>query len=389
MTSETTFQGFRRPDGRAGVRNLVAVIPSCGCALHAARLIASAVPGAALIDYAGGCGETEDDTALALQLLSQLGRHPNVVGSLVVSLGCETLNAAELAARIGQGWAPVELLVIQQIGGTRRTVDRGTLLARQMLDAAAGQRREPCPVSDLIVGLECGGSDATSGLAANPAMGAFSDLMVADGAKVILAETSELVGAEHILAERAANTDVAERLLRTVAECEAFLKATGEDFLGKQPSPGNQRGGLTTVEEKALGDVLKGGTTPVVDVLRYGEPPTVPGLSFMDTPGNDLASVTGLAAAGSHVVVFTTGRGNPMGNALAPVIKVTGNAHTYARMGDDMDIDASGIIRAEETFADVGRRIRALSLEVASGRQTAAEALGHVEFALIRLGPVY
>jgi len=378
MTSETTFQGFRRPDGRAGVRNLVAVIPSCGCALHAARLIAAAVPGAALIDYAGGCGETEDDTALALQLLSQLGRHPNVVGSLVVSLGCETLNAGELAARIGQGWAPVELLVIQQIGGTRRTVDRGTLLARQMLDAAAGQRREPCPVSDLIVGLECGGSDATSGLAANPAMGAFSDLMVADGAKVILAETSELVGAEHILAERAANADVAERLLRTVAECEAFLKATGEDFLGKQPSPGNQRGGLTTVEEKALGDVLKGGTTPVVDVLRYGEPPTVPGLSFMDTPGNDLASVTGLAAAGSHVVVFTTGRGNPMGNA-----------HTYARMGDDMDIDASGIIRAEETFADVGRRIRALSLEVASGRQTAAEALGHVEFALIRLGPVY
>ncbi|HHX44687.1 MAG TPA: UxaA family hydrolase [Chloroflexi bacterium] len=389
MTMETIFSGYARPDGRSGVRNLLAVIPSCGCALHAARCIAAAVPGAAIIDYTGGCGETEVDTALATQLLAQIGRHPNVIGSLVVSLGCETLDAADLANRIGQGWAPVELLVIQQLGGTRRTVERGTLLARQMLDAAAGQVREPRPVSDLVIGLECGGSDATSGMAANPAMGAFSDLMVQQGAKVILAETSELIGAEHILVDRAANADVAERLLRTVAECEAYLKSTGEDFLGKQPSPGNVRGGITTVEEKALGDVLKGGTTPVVDVLRYGEPPTLPGLSFMDTPGNDPASVTALMAAGSHIVVFTTGRGNPMGNALVPVIKVTGNEHTFARMGDDMDIDASGIIRAEETFADVGRRIYALSLEVASGRQTAAEALGHVEFSMLRCGPVY
>jgi altronate dehydratase large subunit len=389
MTTDATFRGYRRPDGRAGVRNLVAVIPSCGCALHTARLIAAAVSGAALIDYAGGCGETEEDIGLAVQLLSQLGRHPNVIGTLVVSLGCETLDASELTNRIAQGTAPVELLVIQRTGGTRRTVDRGALLARQMLDAVADQRREPCPVSDLTVGLECGGSDATSGLAANPALGAFSDLMVAGGAKVILAETSELLGAEHILAKRAADADVAERLLRTVAECEAFLKATGEDFLGKQPSPGNVRGGITTVEEKALGDVLKGGTSPVVDVLRYGQPPTRPGLSFMDTPGNDLASVSALVAGGSHMVVFTTGRGNPMGNALAPVIKVTGNAHTYARMGDDMDIDVSGIIRAEETIAAAGRRIHDLSLEVASGRQTAAEVLGHVEFSLVRRGPVY
>lgn len=389
MMGEMTFQGYRRPDGRAGVRNLVAVIPSCACALHAARLIAAAVPGAALIDYTGGCGETEVDMALATQLLSQLGRHPNVVGSLVVSLGCETLNAADLASRIGQGWAPVELLVIQEVGGTRRTADRGALLARQMVDAAAGLRREPCPVSDLTIGLECGGSDATSGLAANPAMGAFSDLMAERGAKVILAETSELVGAEHIIAQRAITPDVRERFLRTVAECETFLKSTGEDFLGKQPSPGNQRGGLTTVEEKSLGDALKGGTSPLVDVLAYGQPPTRPGLSFMDTPGNDPASVTALVSAGSHIVVFTTGRGNPMGNALAPVIKVTGNAHTYARMGDDIDIDASTIIRAEETIAGVGRRIYDLSLEVASGRQTAAEALGHVEFSMLRRGPVY
>lgn len=389
MTGNMAFLGYRRPDGRVGVRNLLAVIPSCGCALHAARLIATAVPGSALIDYAGGCGETEQDTALALQLLAQLGRHPNVIGALVVSLGCETLDAVDLAGRIAQGSAPVELLVIQDLGGTRRTVERGTLLGQQMQAIAPNLRREPCLLSDLTIGLECGGSDATSGLAANPALGAFSDLMVEAGAKVILAETSELLGAEHILAQRAADADVAERLLRTVAECEATLKATGEDFIGKQPSPGNVRGGITTVEEKALGDVLKGGTSPVVDVLRYGELPSRPGLSFMDTPGNDLASVSALAAAGSHLVIFSTGRGNPMGNALAPVIKVTGNAHTYAHMGDDIDIDASGIIRGEETIVSVGRRIYTLSLDVASGRQTAAEALGHIEFALLRRGPVY
>jgi altronate dehydratase large subunit len=206
---------------------------------------------------------------------------------------------------------------------------------------------------------------------------------------VILAETSELLGAEHVLTERAANPEIAQALLRTVAECERFLKATGEDFMGKQPSPGNVQGGITTVEEKALGDVLKGGTTPVVEVLRYGQVPTKAGLSFMDTPGNDLASVTGLVAAGSQIVVFTTGRGNPMGNAIAPVIKMTGNAQTYAHMGDDIDIDASPIISGAETVAEVGARVYDMCLRVASGEESIAEAMGHGEFTLVRYGPVY
>ena len=389
MTDASTFMGFRRPDGRVGVRNLVAVIPSCGCSLHAAKMIASQVPGAALLEYPGGCGETEVDTALATELLAQYGLHPNVIGTLVVSLGCETLDAADLAKRIGRGPAPFELLVIQQLGGTRPTAEKGVALARRMLSRLEGAKREQCPVSALTIGLECGGSDATSGMAANPAMGAFSDLMAGQGAKVILAETSELLGAEHILQERSASPEIAERLLRTIDDCERFLKATGEDFMGKQPSPGNVRGGISTVEEKALGDALKGGTTPIVDVLRYGQPPTQPGLSFMDTPGNDLASVTGLVAAGSQIVVFTTGRGNPMGNAIAPVIKVTGNVHTFARMGEDMDVNAGAIISGEETREEVGQRIYDFTLEIASGRQSAAEALGHSEFAMLRQGPVY
>lgn len=387
--STITFPGYRRADGAVGVRNRVAIIPSCGCALRAAQWIAAQVEGAVLLDYNGGCGETEADIAVAERLLAQYGRHPNVIGSIVVSLGCETMNATSLAQRIAEGVAPVELLVIQQLGGTRRTVDKGVPLARQMAAAARELHREPCPLSSLTIGLECGGSDATSGMAANPAMGAFSDQMVAAGAKVILAETSELLGAEHVLTARAASPDIARKLLDTIAACERLLKATGEDFINKQPSPGNIRGGITTVEEKALGDVLKGGTTALVDVLAYGEPPTRLGLSFMDTPGNDLASVTGLVAAGSQVVVFTTGRGNPMGNAIAPVIKVTGNAHTYQHMQEDMDLDASPIIAGAETVAQVGQRLFDLTLRVIGGETTAAEALGQHQFMMLRQGPVY
>jgi altronate dehydratase large subunit len=349
-----------------------------------------------LLDYNGGCGETDADIQLATRLLAQYGRHPNVIGSLVVSLGCETLDARDLTQRIACGTAPCELLVIQELGGTRRTMEKGVRLAEQMLArvkgreyTAQGLEREPCSLSALTIGLECGGSDATSGMAANPAMGVFSDLMAAQGARVILSETSELLGAEHVLSERAASADVAQRLLRAIDDCEVFLKATGEDFMGKQPSPGNVEGGITTVEEKALGDVLKGGTTPIVDVLEYGVPPAMPGLSFMDTPGNDLASVTGMVAAGSQIVVFTTGRGNPLGNAIAPVIKVTGNRYTYGRMGEDIDIDASTIISGAETVAQVGARIYDFLIRVASGERTAAEVLGHAEFMMLRRGPIY
>lgn len=383
------FPGYRRSDGRVGVRNYVAIIPSCGCALHAARRIAEQVEGAALLAYDGGCSQTEADVQLASRLLAQYGAHPNVVGSLVVSLGCETLDAAALAQDIARRGAPVELLVIQQLGGTLRTVEKGVELARRMAAEIKNLRREPCPVSALTVGLECGGSDATSGMAANPAVGVCSDLLVAQGAKVILAETSELLGAEQILAGRAKDPEVAQRLLQLVAACEAALKATGEDFMGKQPSPGNVAGGITTVEEKALGDVLKGGSTPVVDALRYGEPPTLPGLSFMDTPGNDPVSVTGLVAAGCQLVLFTTGRGNPMGHPIAPVIKITGNPHTYARMGEDMDLNAGTIISGQETVAQMGERIYRFCLRVAGGELTAAERLGHAEFTLLRTGPIY
>jgi altronate dehydratase large subunit len=387
--SKDAIQGYLRADGSVGVRNLIAVIPSCGCAQHAASRIASLVEGAALLNYTGGCGETHGDIALATDLLARYARHPNVIGTLVVSLGCETLDAHRLAELAAGGWAPVELLTIQELGGTTKTVAHGVEVARKMHVRAEGMHRVECPVGSLVIGLECGGSDATSGMAANPAMGAFSDLMVAQGARVILAETSELLGAEHIMVDRAANPAVANRLFETVQSCERWLKSTGEDFMGKQPSPGNVRGGITTVEEKALGDVLKGGHSPFVEVLAYGQRPTIPGLSFMDTPGNDPASVTGLVAAGCQIVTFTTGRGNPMGNAVAPVVKITGNAHTWERMGSDIDLNASTIIGGAESVEQVGLRLYELVLRVSSGMPSIAETLGHDEFSMLRLGPVY
>ncbi|NLX42426.1 MAG: UxaA family hydrolase [Chloroflexi bacterium] len=208
-----SFLGFRRPDGSVGVRNLIAIIPSCGCAQHAATRLAAQVSGSALLNYTGGCGETEGDIALATTLLAQYAQHPNVIGTIVVSLGCETLNARRLVELASVGPNPVELLTIQELGGTLRTVERGVVLAQQMRTRVQGQARELCPVSGLTIGLECGGSDATSGMAANPAMGAFSDLMVAQGARVILAETSELLGAEHIMLDRAATPQVAQQLM--------------------------------------------------------------------------------------------------------------------------------------------------------------------------------
>ncbi len=383
-----TFMGYPRPDGHVGVRNLVAVIPSCGCANHAARLIASAVPGAVLIDYQGGCSQTEMDLGLAMRILTQMGQHPNVIGSVVVSLGCESLDAHGLTEQIGRGWAPCELVVIQEVGGTRAAVERGCQYAREMAQQAM-QKRQPCPASSLLVGLECGGSDATSGLAANPAVGAFTDRLIAQGGSAILSETSELLGAEHILSNLAANDAVRKAMLAIVKRVELQLKATGEDLQGKQPSPGNIEGGITTVEEKALGDVLKGGSSPIVDVLEYGELPRVAGLSFMDTPGNDPASVTAMAAAGCQIVTFTTGRGTPLGNALAPVLKITANGETYRRMGSDIDIDASSIISSQATIAEVGQCIYEAVLAAASGEPTSAEFAGHNEFAIVRNGPTY
>jgi len=292
----------------------------------------------------------------------------------------------EMSHELREQGVTLQHLLIQEVGGSRAAVERGVSLARELLQAAAGARREPVPVSELMVGVECGGSDAWSGVTANPAVGVAADLLVSLGGTVVLSEVTEFIGAERLLAARAASPEVAQHILAAVARREAVTKELGVDLRGAQPSPGNMAGGLTTIEEKSLGAIAKGGTAPVREFLAYGQPPTAQGLVVMDTAGNDLESVTAMVAGGAQVVLFTTGRGSPVGNPIAPVIKVASNTPVYERLLDDMDLNAGTVI-AGEALNEVGGRILELLLAVADGTSTAAEQWGHHEFAIEPRGP--
>ncbi|ELY98370.1 Altronate dehydratase [Natrialba aegyptia DSM 13077] len=319
--------------------------------------------------------------------LSGVARNPNVGAALVVSLGTETVDADAVADAAAAAGRDVETLSVHEVGGTAAAVDEGTELARDLHAEITDRRREECDASELVFGVECGGSDATSGIAANPAVGAACDRLVRDGGTATFSETPEFIGAEHVLAERCVNETVRERLLERVNRREATAELMDVDLRGAQPSPGNQEGGLTTIEEKSLGAISKGGTTPVRGIVDYAERlPVGGGLVLMDTPGYDIESVVGKVAGGAQVVAFTTGRGSTTGNPLAPVIKVTGNPKTADRLAANMDVDASGIIDGEP-IDSVGDRIYRTLLDVASGERTAAERRQLEEFAVNELQP--
>jgi altronate dehydratase large subunit len=281
------------------------------------------------------------------------------------------------------------MLNIQDEHGAPRTAKKGVSIAKRMVMTARKMKREPFSVRKLIVGLECGGSDMTSGIAANPALGVASDAIVRQGGTTILSETTEFIGAEHILAERGSSPRVKKRIYEITDIMEKRLKAAGVDFLGAQPTPGNMRGGLTTLEEKSLGCIYKAGTAPVQEVLDYGEKPRKKGLVIMDTPGHDVESITGMIAGGAQLIAFTTGQGTPVGCPVAPVIKITGNPRTYKMMKDHIDIDAGVIMEGKDTVANVGRRIFDEVIKVSSGRRTKSEKLGHREFAITRIGSTF
>ncbi|HHY92705.1 MAG TPA: UxaA family hydrolase [Firmicutes bacterium] len=380
-------QGYVRPWGGIGIRNHVLILPVVVCAGEVAQRIAQAVPGTVAVPHQHGCGQIGADFEQTKRTLVGFGAHPNVAGVVVVGLGCEKVAAEEVAAEIAARGPKVELVVIQKEGGSHRAVERGVELARRLVQEAAALKTEPVPVSALILGLECGGSDATSGLAANPALGVASDLLVAAGGTSILSETPEIMGAEHLLARRAVSPEVAQRLYEIVARVEEGARRMGVDIRGAQPAPGNIVGGITTIEEKSLGCIHKAGTAPVQGVLEYAEAPQGRGLWVMDTPGHDVESVTGMVAGGAQIVVFTTGRGTPAGCAIAPVIKVTGNRRTFQLMEENIDLNAGTIIEGTESIEEVGRRLFKLLMEVAGGRLTKAEQLGHHEFAITRIGP--
>ena len=371
------FRGYRRPDGTVGIRNHVLILPTVGCASETCRLIAGLVKGSVSFVNQNGCGEVEGNRKLTQEVLAGFAANPDVYGTILVGLGCELNSAEEMSELIGAKTnKPLHKLVIQEEGGTVSTVCRGVQVAQELVSDATSCLPEEAEVSELVVGMECGGSDATSGLASNPVVGYVSDRLIDLGGTAIFSETPEIIGAEHILAGRCKNPDMGRRILDFCAKLEADLKSANEDLRSGQPSPGNKAGGISTLEEKSLGCIHKGGTRPISEVVAYASRPGQKGLIFMDTPGYDPLSVSAKVAAGCQLIVFTTGRGNPIGNPIAPVLKVTANPETYSRMKDNMDMDLSPVMRGEKTIEDMGCELLDEILNIANGKKTKAEIHG-------------
>lgn len=374
---EMEFLGYKRAEGRSGVRNHVLILPTCGCSSETARIVASQVKGSINVIINTGCADVEANTELTQRVLTGFALHPNVYAVVIIGLGCETVGHEELHKKLkAETSKPIVSFGIQEEGGTAKTIAKAVPAARALVSEASAQSRVPCPISDLLLGLECGGSDATSGIAANPALGEVCDTLIDMGASTMLSETIEFIGAEHILANRAINKEVHNQIIQICRDYEEHLSVAGQDCRAGQPTPGNKEGGLSTLEEKSLGCIKKGGTRPIVEVLQEGVRPTKSGSLIMDTPGYDVASVTMMVAGGCQLVAFTTGRGTPTGIALAPVLKITGNRETFHHMEDNMDVDVSGIIEGEYSISDGAERIFNAIVESANGRMTKAEVYG-------------
>ncbi len=371
------FHGYRRPDGLAGIRNHVLILPTVGCASETCRIIAGLAGGAVSLANQNGCGEVEGNRRLTQTVLAGLAANPNVYGTILVGLGCELNPVDDMAAIIQSKTSkPLFKIVIQGEGGTVNTIRKAVKLAERLAADAANCRPEEMDISELFLGIECGGSDATSGLAANPVMGYVSDCLVDLGGTAVFSETPEIIGAEHILARRCKTPAMGKRILQMCRDLEESLKKINEDLRSGQPSPGNREGGITTLEEKSLGCIHKGGTRPISEVVECAQRPTQKGLIYMDTPGYDLLSVTAKVAAGCQLIAFTTGRGNPIGNPVAPVLKVTANRDTYCKMNDNMDMDLSPVLMGEKTIEQMGRMVLEEIVRTADGKKTKAEIHG-------------
>jgi altronate hydrolase len=391
------FLGYGREDGRVGTRNYIAVVASSNCAAHTSELIAASfadeklppsVDGIVAFPHGEGCGMSSGADLQQLQrTLGGVLNHPNVSAGIVLGLGCEVNQVDHYLGPNAPGTNRITGMTVQGSGGTRATVAAASREVRRLIDRAAAEQRTEFPASKIVLGLNCGGSDSFSGITANPALGWCSDRLAEYAATSVLAETTEIFGAEHLLVKRARNRAVAEKLLAMVNGYKKYLNQFGGSF-DDNPSPGNKEGGLTNILEKSLGAVAKAGTSPLTGVFDYAERIDTPGFVFMNTPGYDPASLSGLAAGGCNLIAFTTGRGSAIGFPTIPVIKIATNTPMYNRMRDNMDVNAGRIADGEAGIADVGREILELVLRVASGERTCSERLGHKEFVPWRIGPV-
>ena len=377
----TTYQGFIRPNGRVGVRNHVVAIANCSCANGLINRIATAVPEIIPLIHTYGCSIPGEFDRWH-RILTGVCSNPNIYGVILVGVGCETYDAKEMGAHIhGVSGMPVFAQIVQEDGGCEAVVEHCVREAKRMLEKASVCRREEAPVSTLVLGTQCGGSDALSGITANPAIGFVSDWVVSEGGTVLLTEMAEMIGTEDILAARAVNDDVARKIRKAVNDEEIEVRRWMGAEASRIIARGNMEGGLTTVQEKALGCIKKGGTTPIVDVLEYGEGiENRKGLVIMRGPGYDPVSLTGLFSTGAQAFFFSTGRGNPLGFPVAPCIKICSNSKTYEAVGGgrdgDMDINAGAVITEGLAPEQLGEKCIRYLLEVLNGKQTVPERHG-------------
>lgn len=384
------FDGYLRDSGRVGTRNYIGVLTSVNCAATVARQVCRElersgvladfpnVDGVVPLTHSGGCGMAADGDGIALlrRALCGYATHPNFAAVLIIGLGCEVNQIPDLLASRGlASGAGLQTLTIQGAQGTRRTIDAACARIIELLPSANAARRRKIPASELILALQCGGSDAFSAITANPALGVAADRLVANGGTAILSETPEIYGAEHLLIARAARPAVGAKLRARITWWERYVARHGGE-MSNNPSPGNHAGGITTIVEKSLGAIAKGGSAPLTGVYLYGEPITSRGLVFMDSPGFDPCSVTGQVAAGANLVCFTTGRGSVFGCKPVPSLKIASNSALYRSMPEDMDLNAGSVIDGTESLAEVGGRIFTRILEVASGARSCSEQLG-------------
>jgi altronate hydrolase len=403
-SERATFQGIVRPDGKVATRNYLGILTSVNCSATAAKMIADQfrrpglldefpnVDGVVALTHSTGCGMADDGEGIAVlrRTLAGYAEHPNFAGFLMLGLGCEVNQIRG----VSEGWRldpsrPVATMTIQEQGGTLATVRAGVEALKAMLPQADEVTRQTVPASELVLGLNCGGSDAYSGITANPALGAAVDILVRHGGTAVLGETPEIYGAEHLLTRRAVSPEIAEKLVERIRWWEEYT-AKNNGSMDNNPSPGNKAGGLTTILEKSLGAVAKGGTTNLTGVYKYAERVTAKGFTFMDTPGYDPVSVTGIVAGGATVMCFTTGRGSVLGTKPTPSIKLATNTEMYERMSGDMDINCGVILSEGESVQAVGERLFQFILDTASGRKTFSEELGfgQEEFVPWQLGAV-
>jgi len=384
------FMGYKRPNGKFGARNLVAIIPSVVCANDVGQAIMAHTKNTVGFYHHQGCCQLPPDLDRVTETLIGLGSSPNVGAALVVSLGCEGTDHERLVAEIRKTGKPVDIIRIQELGGTSRAIQAGMDAAQRMSMEISGLQREPVDIRNLVMAIKCGASDSTSGMASNCVIGYVADKVVDLGGTVVFGETTEFIGAEHILARRGRTPEVGKKILDIVDKMEERARSLGCDMRKGQPTPGNIAGGLSSIEEKSLGAIVKSGTRPIEGVLEYSQMVTdQKGLWIKDSPGREPEILTGMAATGAQCMLFSTGRGAPQGFPTMPVIKICGNPNTYERMQFDMDLNAGLIIKGEKTIEQVGEEAFAYMLRVLSGETTKNETLGYFgSMDILPIGPV-